>query len=242
MIFVKVAGGVITTKKPFTVNWTGINTIIKGLQELEEEAVIGHGGGSFSQTIEAEYEGTREGFFKIRESMDKLNYIFVSSCVAKGVDAVGFSPNSFAISKGGTIKKFFFEPIVEASKNYHPIIHRGAVLDTENLWQVFKVDELFYELAKHIKPRKFLIANDHEITSDGEAVNEIADWNFRDVVKGLDETDKQQVMDAARFSSRYRIEVHIFDGTIPGNIKRAWKFGEGTRVQVTRLPKDLSVL
>ncbi|MBR9680620.1 MAG: hypothetical protein GOU98_02230 [Candidatus Altiarchaeota archaeon] len=239
MIFLKVDGKILTKKRQFTVDWTGLNTVVESIDELGEETIIGHGGGSFSETIQTEYKGVREGFFKIREAMNKLNALFTSSLIAKGIDAISFSPSAFCISKGEKIQKMFYEPIVDSLKNYVPVIHSGAVLDRETIYKVYSVDELFYVLAQHIKPRKFLVASDSAIEVDNEMVKEIADWNFRDVIKGVGEEKKQQIMDAAKISSRHQLEVNIFDGSVPGAIKRAWKFGEGTRIRVTRIPKSL---
>ncbi len=244
MIFLKIGGSVITHKsRPFTVNWTGINTAVQGIKEIEGPLLVGHGGGSFGHFVAREYEGMPQAFTKIREAMAKLNQIFVSSLVAKGVPAVGFTPSNFMIAKGGKVK-LFHEPLLEASKEHVPVVHGDAILDRERGYVIFSTERVFLELAKFIKPRRVLLASDGPVMSDGEPVKEVADWNFRDVLEGLTppkHTDvtggmRGKLLEAARISAKHGAEVYIFDGSVPGAIKRAWKFGEGTRVRVTRVP------
>ncbi|MBR9689855.1 MAG: hypothetical protein GOV01_03095 [Candidatus Altiarchaeota archaeon] len=248
MIFLKIGGSVITDKsKPFTVNWTGINTAVKGVSEIEEAMVVGHGGGSFGHIIANEYKGMQAGFFKIREAMAKLNGLFVASLISKGVDAVGFPPSSFLLAKGGKVTKIFSDQLMEASKNYVPVIHGDAILDSEDGYRVFSVERIFYELAGKLKPRKVFLATDGPIMMGEERVEEIADWNFRDILKGVSESEaidvtggmRGKIMEAAKISAKHKIECYIFDGSIPDAIRRAWKYGEGTRIRVTRIPKNL---
>jgi isopentenyl phosphate kinase len=245
VIFLKIGGSVITDKsKPFTVNWTGINTAVQGVKEIDDALIVGHGGGSFGHFVAKEYEGMPQAFTKIREAMAKLNQIFVASLIAKGVNAVGFPPSGFMISKGGKLQKTFHEPIQEAAKNHVPVVHGDAILDRERGYVIFSTERVFFELAKFIKPRRILLAGDGPVFSEGEVVKEIADWNFKDIVeqaKAPNHVDvtggiKGKIIEAARISAKHNAEVYIFDGSVPGAIKRAWKFGEGTRVRVTRVP------
>ena len=246
MIFIKLGGSLITEKnKPFSVNWDNLSNVAKSIAEIDEDMLIGHGGGSFGHFVASEYTGMEQGYFKIREAMNKLNIIVVSSLIAKGVSAVGFSPSSFMLSKGGNITDCFYKQIMEASKKYVPVIHGDAILDREDGYKLFSTEQIFRKLARSIHPRRILLASDSAVLDNGEMVKEIADWNFREVVSNISEsTDpiditggmKQKVIEAARISAENDIEVYIFDGSTPDAIKRAYKFGEGTRVRVSKVP------
>lgn len=245
MIFLKVGGSVITDKsKPFQMDWTGVNTVVQDIGGLDEELVLGHGGGSFGHYVASEYAGRPEGFFKIKEAMAKLNMLFVSSLVSKGVDAVGFPPSAFMLCKGGDVEEMLWEPVAEAAKRYVPVVHGDAVLDLEDLYTILSTERVLRELAAHVKPRRVLLATDGPVMVDGDAVDEVTDGNFEEVygqlggAQGIDVTGgmKAKVLEAARLSAEQKVEVYIFDGSAPGAIKRAWKHGEGTRVRVSRVP------
>ncbi len=246
MIFIKLGGSLITNKnKPFSVNWDNLSNTAKSISEIDEEMIIGHGGGSFGHFVASEYIGMESGYPKIREAMQKLNIIVVSSLIAKGVPAASFSTSSFMLSKGGKITDNFYKSIMEASKKYIPVIHGDAILDREDGYKVFSTEQIFAKLARSIHPRRIFLATDSAVLDNGDTVKEIADWNFRDVVSNLSEstspTDitggmKQKVIEAARISAENDIEVYIFDGSTPDAIKRAYKFGEGTRVRVSKVP------
>lgn len=246
MIFLKIGGSIITDKKkPFTVNWTGIGTAVDGIKDIEDTLIVGHGGGSFGHFVAKEYEGMPQAFTKIREAMIKLNQIFVSSLDAKGVPAVSFAPSSFIIAKGGKAQKVFHEPVQEAAKEHVPVVYGDAIIDRERGYTIFSTERVFFELAKFMKPRRVLLAGDGPVYSDGEVIKEIADWNFKDVVDQVTAPEhadvtggmKGKIIEAGRLSSAHDAEVYIFDGSVRGAIKRAWRYGEGTRVRVTRIPK-----
>ena len=245
MIFIKLGGSLITDKsKPFTMNWSALETAAKSIADVDDQVLVGHGGGSFGHFVAKEYEGFMEGFFKAREAMAKLNNIVVSSLIAKNIYAVGFPPSSFTICKGGKVEQMNSDPLRLAARNYVPVVHGDVVLDRELGYTILSTEQVFLELSRKLKPRKVLLASNSPVILDGEEVTEIADWNYRDVVGkiGGAENDvtggmKAKVMDAARISAMTRAEVFIFDGSSPGAIKRAWKYGEGTKVRVTKAPQ-----
>jgi len=245
MIFIKIAGPLITDKnKPFSVNWKTLETVSHSIGEVKEDIIVGHGGGSFGHFIANEYAGQESGYFKIRESMMKLNTIVVSSLIAKEIPAVSFSPSNFMLMKGGKIEQTMFDQILTSIKKYVPVLHFDPILDRENGYELLSTEQILRELAKVIKPRKFLLATTGPLTIKGEKVDEIADWNFRDIVPNLDDKErldikggiKEKVMELAHISAENDIECYVFDGSSPHAIKRAWKFGEGTRIRVSKVP------
>lgn len=244
MIFLKLGGSLITDKsKPFTVNWSALETAVKSIGEIDDRLIVGHGGGSFGHFVAKEYEGFVEGFFKAREAMAKLNNIVVSSLIAKNIYAVGFPPSCFTICKGGKIEQMNYDALKMATKYYVPVVHGDVILDRELGYTILSTEMVFRELAKRLKPRKVLLASNSAVMFDDEPVKEIADWNYRDVMTKVTGTENDvtggmrgKVIEAAKISAQTKTEVYIFDGSSPGAIKRAWKYGEGTRVRVTKVP------
>lgn len=243
MIFLKLGGSLITKKdEPFTVNWTVMEAVAAGASKIDEALLVGHGGGSFGHFVAKEYEGYIEGFFKTRGAMAKLNNIVVSSLIAKGVYAVGFPPSSFMVCKGGEVDEFHPESVIASKEHYVPVLHGDAILDREMGYVIYSTERIFREMAKHIKPRRVLLATDSAVLMDGEPVEKVGDWNIQDVLEatsggGANEVTggmKEKVREAAIISAETESPVFIFDGSKEDAIKRAWKFGEGTRVEVTK--------
>jgi isopentenyl phosphate kinase len=238
MIFLKLGGSLLSDSgKPFVMNWTSLGTVIDSLSQMDEEMIVFHGGGGFGNFIAKEYAGTEVGFFKIREAMARMNNMVVSSFIAKGIPAVGFSPGSFMVARNGKITEGFFDHIAGAVKNYVPVLHSDAVLDRENGYSYVSAEKIMNEIARHTKPRRVLIACSSPLLMDGEKVKEIADWNYRDIVSTFTPEIQAKVIETAELSAGHRIEAYVFDGSSPDAINRAWKYGEGTRIQVTRVPK-----
>jgi isopentenyl phosphate kinase len=238
MIFIKLGGSLISdVSKPFSMNWTSLGTVVDSLSQIDEEMIVFHGGGGFGSFIAREYAGTEVGFFKIREAMSRMNNLVVSSFIAKGIPAVGFSPGSFMVARNGKITEGFFDQIVGGMKTYVPVLHSDAVLDRENGYSYISSEKIMNEIAKHAKPRRVLVACNSSLLMDGEKVKEIADWNYRDIVPTFTPEIRAKVIETAELSADHKLEVYVFDGSSPDAIKRAWKYGEGTRIQVTRIPK-----
>ena len=248
MIFIKLGGALVTDKsKPFTMNWPVLDLVLDDLAKIDEVMVVGHGGGSFGHFVALEYKGLKEGFFKIKEAMAKLNLYIVSAMIAKGIPAVGFPPSAFMLAKGGKPYRTFHHSIMHATNDYVPVVHGDAVVDLEEGYTIFSTERVFMELSKHIKPRKVLLASKTPVMMDGEPVREIGDWNLLDVLEATGGAEKDvtggmraKVLEGAHMSAATGANVYIFDGSKKGSIYRAWKYGEGTRISVTKIPKTVT--
>ena len=156
MIFLKLGGSLITDKsKPFTVNWSALETAAKSIGEIDDRLIVGHGGGSFGHFVAKEYEGFVEGFFKAREAMAKLNNIVVSSLIAKNIYAVGFPPSCFTICKGGEIEQMNYEALKMASpycvaKGQDHIAERIKSIAQENDVSIVENKPLARELYRRV--------------------------------------------------------------------------------------------
>jgi isopentenyl phosphate kinase len=173
LYFIKLGGSLITDKHTrCTAREDIIKVLAKGLKAgLERnpglKLVIGHGSGSFGHSSAAEY-GTREGvhtpdewqgFLKVWRDARELNRIVVAILADNGLPVISLPPSAAVLADDGNIVSYPLDIIRSILTNdLIPVIHGDVVFDRHRGGTILSTEELFFHLARELKPEKVLLA------------------------------------------------------------------------------------
>jgi isopentenyl phosphate kinase len=261
VIFLKLGGSLITEKdksaKP------RVDVILRVAGEIAEARIadpeirllLGHGSGSFGHTSAAKY-GTRQGvrtpeewvgFRQVWRDAAALNHIVMDALIAKGLPAITFPVSSSAVAYDGEIARWEFAPIEAAlQRNLLPIIYGDVIIDEVRGGTVISTEELFYYLARRLKPGKIFLAGVEsgifsDFPSKGQMIQSITTTTYSDIaskLQGSIDTDitggmaaKVQLM-VELIGELQDCEAFIFSGFEKGNVFKALT-GERLGTQLT---------
>jgi isopentenyl phosphate kinase len=216
--------------------------------------IIGHGSGSFGHSL-ANQHGTHRGASSAEDwaggaevwgSARRLNQMLLDSLTEAGLPVVAFPPSASGVSVKGELRQLAVAPVEMAlSGGWIPLVHGDVVTDRDQGLSISSTEMVFAYLATTIRPTRVLLC--------GREAGVFADFpeNLKLLPKltpelaqsigifGAAEADVTGGMASkVEFSlgllSEYpELEIHIFSGEAPGNLRRALE-GErlGTRIQV----------
>ncbi len=261
LIFLKLGGSLITNKnQPLTARTKTIRRIAKEIKQYLQEnndfnLLIGHGSGSFGHAIADEYQ-TQEGgwsqkywqeFSNVWRAARKLNQYVIEIFHQEGLPLIAFPPSAAVIASNKEFTSWDIHPIEFAlSQGLIPLVQGDVIFDTEIGGTIFSTEKSFQYLSRILKPEKILLAGlDKGVYMDNSDKKNIFSSitlenydKIRSTLSGSDAVDvtggmvaKVQLMLALIQKQPY-LQVQIFSGLEPGNIKKALN-GEhlGTLIQ-----------
>jgi len=216
IILLKLGGSLITDKsKPFTARMHIIEDLARQIKEALNEnpqlqLVIGNGSGSFAHYPAVQYkmngkiinEDQKMGFGFVQDAASQLNRIIVLTLLKAGVRAISLNPSSMIISKGGKIKKFFIEPVINLlNLGMTPVLYGDIVYDETLGAKIYSTEQLLTEIAMRFKKRGIIVkkiihngATKGVLDQKGELIPTISRKNFSSLkkvfssIKGFDVT------------------------------------------------------
>lgn len=173
LIFLKLGGSLITDK---TVPRFAQREIIARLAVEIGEAlqanpqlklVLGHGSGSFGHVPAKKY-GTRQGvttpeqwrgFAEVWRDARALNQIVVDILLETGLPVIAMPPSASVIAADGQVESWQTGPL-QAALDHHliPVINGDTIFDTVRGGTILSTEDLFFALARQLKPRQILLA------------------------------------------------------------------------------------
>jgi len=206
-IFLKLGGSLITDKeKPFTVKRKNIIELACQIKAALDEdknlrLVIGNGAGSFAHYPAAKYkmkDGIKEdnqimGFCEVQNAASRLNRIIVAELLKVGVRAIGLNPSSMMVTRGGKVKKFFIDPIIDLlALGITPVVFGDIVFDEKTGACIFSTEKILKEIALRFVKKGFLLAKIIHtgitrgvIDNKGEIIPQISRDNYGNFVKQI---------------------------------------------------------
>ena len=174
LIFLKLGGALITDKgKAFQEK---INTIKRLAREIHRARkkkkitlIIGNGGGSYPHTPAKKYRTAEgiinkksiEGIAKVQDAAARLNRIIVKELLKVKEMAISIQPSAISLGKNGRIGEIYTKTIkVFLSLGMVPVLYGDVIFDKEKGCAIASTEEIFFALAKRIKPKKIIFAED----------------------------------------------------------------------------------
>ncbi len=263
IIFVKLGGSLITEKRA-TESFRA-SVVERTSQELARamtflsttNLVIGHGGGSYGHTFAEKYDtfngvNTRDewfGFAKVALSVRNLNTLVVSSLIDAGIPAFSIQPSATAQSHNKTLKHFDTTNIERAlAQDLVPVIHGDVSFDEGIGGTIISTENIFYYLAKELRPRKIYLFGETEGVYDNnkDTIPEINQSNlalYRNMLKGSEGVDVTGGMLSKVLTMLELVrelpdlQIWISGGNMPGQIAQSItgerQFGTLIRHKVT---------
>jgi len=261
LTFVKLGGSLITDKeKPLTPQ---PDLIAQASAEIAQavhknpgiQLLLGHGSGSFGHVIASQFQTQAggegqlywEGFAKVWAAARQLNQIVIENLIEAGLPAIAFPPSAGVIAGNKALKSWDLDPMKHAlAHQLIPVVQGDVIFDTRLGGTIFSTEQVFHHLAKHLKPRRILLAGldkgvyrkrDQEQT----LITMITPSNFNDILPQLSGAQTIDVTGGMRTKVEMMLElvktipdleVQIFSGLEPGNISEALAGGRiGTLIR-----------
>ncbi len=259
--FLKLGGSLITDKtKPRTPRLEVIQRLAQEIAEAlalrpEARLLIGNGAGSFGH-IPAKKYNTRHGvhsveawrgFTEVWREAAALNHLVIEALHAAGLPAIAFPPSACVVACDGRVASWDLTPLGAAlDAGLIPVIHGDVIFDTVRGGTILSTEDLFAYLAHHLHPKRILLAGLEEgVWADyptcSALIAEISPGNINQissVIGGSNATDVTGGMASKVHQSLTlvqevpNLEVLIFSGEKPGNLKQALLGAQmGTRVR-----------
>jgi len=250
IIFLKLGGSLITDKdKPQTARLDVIERIANEIAEAihrtgDFHLVIGHGSGSFGHAtadqfqthLGGEGEAYWRGFAEVWRAARELNQIMIDYLFKAGLPVVAFPPSAGLIAEEKHLASWDTNPIkIALSHNLIPVVQGDVIFDLEIGGTIFSTEQVFLHLAKVIRPNEILLAGiekgvHKESKKSHKIIPQITPENYpslKTTISGSHSTDVTGGMRAkvrlmlSLVQENPGLEVGIFSGLEPGNIKRA---------------------
>jgi isopentenyl phosphate kinase len=173
VVFLKLGGSLITDKnKPHTARLDVIRRLANEIKQAlidntGVKLVIGHGSGSFGHIPGKKYN-TRQGvytesqwfgFVEVWREARALTQILLEAFKDADLPVIALPPSAAAVSQGGVIQQWNFQPISMAVQNgLIPLINGDVLFDQEIGGTILSTEDLFESLAFYLKPGKILLA------------------------------------------------------------------------------------
>ena len=250
LIFLKLGGSLITDKeKPLTPQRDLIAQASAEIAQAVREnpdlkLLIGHGSGSFGHVIANQFqtqaggEGERywDGFAKVWAAARQLNQIVIESFIEVGLRTISFPPSAGVTAANKALESWDISPIRQAlSHRLIPVVQGDVIFDTHLGGTIFSTEQIFYHLAKGLKPVRILLAGlDKGVLRNNDqeqgVIHHITPSNFTAIRPQLSGAETIDVTGGMQSKVEMMLElvqtvpdleVQIFSGLKPGNIKKA---------------------
>lgn len=250
LVFLKLGGSLITDKtRPYTSRPEIMNDLAAQIASaMHEDAnlllVLGHGSGSFGHTAASQFDTRRgvskpeawRGFAEVWYQASLLNRLVVEALHRARLPILTFSPASAVIAHNGEFASWDLVPLQAALEHgLLPIVHGDVVFDSQRGGTILSTEDLFVHLAKALHPQRILLAGMEEgvwenFPARTRLVEEIIPGDLAKQVPGLGQSASADVTGGMESKVRQMadlvvnvpdLEVLIFSGNEPGNIRRA---------------------
>ena len=250
LIFLKLGGSLITDKtQPLTPHPEIIQLIAREVKEALQEnpnlqLLIGHGSGSFGHAIADQFQTQEggwdqiywQGFSEVWRAARELNQLVVESFHREGLPLVAFPPSASVIAENKELVSWDTDPIKFAiSQGLIPLVQGDVIFDTRIGGTIFSTEKCFEYLAKVLSPKRILLAGldkgvFKDISNQNEIYNQITPGNFDEIHSALFGSNTVDVTGGmiakvksmlAMVQNQPSMQVQIFSGLEPGNIKKA---------------------
>ena len=259
-IFLKLGGSLITDKaRPYTPRLEALDNLAIQISAAVQEnsdmrLILGHGSGSFGHQAASQF-GTRDrvsepngwrGFAEVWYQASALNRLVVEALRKAGLRVVTLAPISAVTARDGQVSSWDLVPLKASLANgLLPVVHGDVVFDEVRGGTILSTEDLFAHLARQLHPDRILLAGLEagvweDFPTRTHLIRELTPKIFAKQAPGLrlnigaDVTGGMQ----AKVNEMLKVvkqvpdlEVLIFSGEEPGNIRRALE-GEnpGTRL------------
>ncbi len=202
LVVLKAGGSVCTEKKKnrAKARKAVIKRMVREIKEAKKkkkfDLVLVHGAGPYGHSMVKKYginNGVKnakraEGFVKTVNSCRKLNGVFVDEMEKQGMLPFPIMPATIAAQKNKKTKSFdirLIKGLLGMKKGIIPLLYGDMVLDERLGASVISGDRIAAEIAKRLKPEKFLLGTDVEGVKDrkGRVLKEINRKNFNPVLE-----------------------------------------------------------
>lgn len=261
LTFLKLGGSLITEKeKPLTPRPDLIaqasGEIAQAVRENPDlQLILGHGSGSFGHVIASQFQTQAggkseqywEGFAKVWAAARQLNQIVIENLVEAGLRVISFPPSAGVIAANKILKSWDLAPMKRAlSHRLIPVVQGDVIFDSQLGGTIFSTEQIFHHLAKRLIPGRILLAGIDKgvlLKNDPEQdiIQKIRPSNFSDILPQLSGAETIDVTGGMRSKVEMMLElvqtlpdleVQIFSGAEPGNIKIALAGGKvGTLIR-----------
>lgn len=250
LTFLKLGGSLITDKeKPLTPQPDLIAQASAEIAQAVREnpdlhLLIGHGSGSFGHVIANQFqtqaggEGERywKGFAKVWAAARQLNQIVIESFVEAGLHTISFPPSAGVTAANKALESWDINPIRQAlSHRLIPVVQGDVIFDTRLGGTIFSTEQVFNHLAKGLKPGRILLAGLdkgvlHKNDPEQGVIQHVTPSNFTAIRTQLSGAETIDVTGGMQSKVEMMLElvetvpdleVQIFSGLKPGNIKKA---------------------
>ena len=250
LVFLKLGGSLITDKsRPYTARPRKIASLASEIADAlqgnpELQLVLGHGSGSFGHEAANRYQ-TRQGvigsdawhgFAEVWYQASELNRRVVDSLRQEGLPAVTLSPAASVTAHDGKVFIWDTYPIITALSNQLlPVIHGDVAFDDIRGGTILSTEDLFVHLAATLYPKRILLAGMEagvwaDFPSRKRLIRQITPADLADQaldLRGAAGTDvtggmRSKVQEMLALAEKIPgLEIQIFSGEKPGNLKRA---------------------
>jgi isopentenyl phosphate kinase len=172
-VFLKLGGSLITDKDQPGIPRLDVIARLAGEIAAARRAapglrlVLGHGSGSFGHVPANKY-GTRQGvrspaewlgFVEVWREAAALNRLVMDALAAAGLPALAFPPSAAVLAEDGRLTAWQIAPLVASLEaGLLPVVYGDVVFDTQRGGTILSTEDLFDQLAIHLKPRRLLLA------------------------------------------------------------------------------------
>jgi isopentenyl phosphate kinase len=250
LVFLKLGGSLITDKtRPYTAHLEKLVVLAGEIALVLKEnpdlhLVLGHGSGSFGHAAASRYS-TRagvsgpeawRGFAEVWYQASKLNRIVVEALHQADLPAVTFSPAASVTARAGKVS--IWDPhLIQSAllKGLLPVVHGDVIFDEIRGGTILSTEDLFAYLAHQLHPQRILLAGLEagvwadfplrtrllsEITPASFSQNapKLAGTAGSDVTGGMHTKVNEMLALVEQIPG---LEVLIFSGEQPGNLRRA---------------------
>lgn len=250
LVFLKLGGSLITDKtKEHTPRLDVLGRLADDIAAARRadpdlRLVLGHGSGSFAHVPARKY-GTRQGvqgpdgwygFTQVWRAASALHRLVLDALAQADLPAISFPPSATVWMNGGLLQNWDLRPIEAAlAAGLLPVVYGDVAFDAALGGTILSTEDLFDALAVQLTPQlvlqaglepgvwkdfptcteTFLELTPEALSREGAAISGSATI---DVTGGMD----AKVRHSIRLVERYPgLQVRIFSGNIPGNVRRA---------------------
>jgi isopentenyl phosphate kinase len=250
LTFLKLGGSLITDKtRPYTLRPDVLEAAaaqIAGVLDAAPQSrlLLGHGSGSFGHAAASRYatrqgvagaEGWR-GFAEVWFQASTLNRMVMDALHRAGLPAVALAPVAAVTARDGQVAAWDLAPLQSALSNgLLPVVYGDVLFDTVRGGTILSTEDLFAHLACQLHPERILLAGQEagvwadyprrehlreELTPEGFSshASGLKAAAGADVTGGMQSKVSQMLALVERVPG---LEVLIFSGEQPGNIRKA---------------------
>jgi isopentenyl phosphate kinase len=216
--------------------------------------LIGHGSGSFGHYPAAAH-GTAEGvhmpkewrgFAEVSTVAAHLNRLVTETLRAAGLPILSLQPSASGRCRDGQLVALDLEPVRAAlTHGLIPLVYGDVCLDAVRGGTIISTEDVFFYLARHLKPARVLLAGQEDGVLAGEGHEVIPAIDRETLVQlgealssrpGPDVTGgmRGKVLRMLELAEQVEgVRIRIFSGAVPGAVRRALTdegFDSGTAI------------